>query len=250
MHAIAIRHVILIAGCLAAAPALAGVAGTSSGVTSTIGTQGTNTSPDVQQQSAGFVQQNQQLQAGQNGVSPTGIVLPGGVANAAAASTAKGAPNSANPGDPGSAQPATPATPPPPPPPPPTYVSVVKHLSPSQEAADAATNDTAMPVAAVTPPLMPVPATTDPAPVPAKAAAAVTPPAPVTSAPANAAANAAKIGATERTAEAGVVSGGRGPAPDGYTFYVGFGIALVLLVIALGAYLSSQKDEAARGARR
>ena len=71
-------------------------------------------------------------------------------------------------------------------------------------------------------------------------------PPPVAVAPTSAAASSEKIGASERAAESGVVSGGRGPAPDGYTFYVGFGIALLLLVIAFGAYLSSQKDEAGR----
>jgi hypothetical protein len=262
MHAIAARHFIFIATCLATAPALASVGGTSSGVTSTVGTQGTNASPEVQQQSAGFVQQNQQLQDAQNPVSPPGIILPGGAANAASASAAKGAQNSANPGgskenpgDPGSAQAApAPATPPPPPPPPPTYVSVVKHLTPGQEAADPAQTETAAaatPVTAVvTPPVTPAPAKTDPVPGAPKMAAAVNPPAPLASAPANAATNAAKIGASERATEAGVVSGGRGPAPDGYTFYVGFGIALLLLVIAFAAYLSSQKDEAARATRR
>ena len=74
MHAITFRHFFLIASWLAAAPALAGVGATSSGVTSAIGTQGTNASPEVQQQSAGFVQQNQQLQEGQNAVSPSGVV--------------------------------------------------------------------------------------------------------------------------------------------------------------------------------
>ena len=262
MHAIAARHFFFIATCLAAAPALANVGGTSSGVTSTVGTQGTNASPEVQQQSAGFVQQNQQLQDAQNPGASTGIVLPGGVANAASGSAAKGAQNSANPGgskenpgDPGGAQAAaTPAIPPPPPPPPPTYVSVVKHLTPGQETADATQTETvasATPVTAVVaPPVTPAPAKSDPVPGPPKTAAAIIPPAPLAGAPANAATNAAKIGASERATEASVVSGGRGPAPDGYTFYVGFGIALLLLVIAFGAYLSSQKDEAARGTRR
>lgn len=258
MHAIALRHFILIVSCLAAAPALAGIGGTSSGVTSTVGTQGTNASPDVQQQSAGFVQQNQQLQEAQNSVSPSGIVQPGGVANAAGvagAAGAKGAPNAPNPGskespgDPGSAPsatPAIPATPPAPPPPPPTYVSVVKHLTPSQEAADAAGAVAVAPVPVGDPPdLAPAPVKADPPPAPVKAAMAAPPTAPVASTPTNAAAN-AKIGASERPTDAGIISGGSGPAPDGYTFYIGFGIALLLLAIAFGAYLSSQKDEVAR----
>ena len=257
MHAIAVRSFILIASFLVAAPAFAGVGGTSSGVTSTIGTQGTNASADVQQQSAGFVQQNQQLQNAQNAASPNGIVMPGGVANAGAAG-ARNAANSGNPdssgkpGDPGSA-PAAPATPPPPPPPPPTYVSVVKHLTPGSDSADPAATG------AVTPALVPTPPTAAPTPdvapamvkadMPPKAAAPA--PVPVASANTNAAAaNAEKIGASERAAEAGVVSGGRGPAPDGYTFYVGFGIALLLLAIAFGAYLSSQKDESGRRSPR
>jgi hypothetical protein len=250
MHAITIRHVILIACCLAAAPALAGVAGQSSGVTSTIGNQGTDASPEVQQQSAGFVDQNQQLQNAQNSASPTGIVVPV-VANVAGAAGARGAANAAGPdaggkpGDPNSAS-ATPATPPPPPPPPPTYVSVVKHLTPGSDS-DPSGTTAVVPVAVATPSDTQAPAvapglvkTDAPPPAPTKA------PAPVVSAPVNAAANAEKIGANERAMETGVVSGGRGPAPDGYTFYVGFGIALLLLVIAFGAYVKSKKDEAAR----
>jgi hypothetical protein len=245
MHAFAIRHVILIVSCLAAAPAFAGVAGQSSGVTSTIGNQGTDASPEVQQQSAGFVQQNQQN--AQNPVSPTGVIVPV-VANAAGA---RGAANAASPdsngkpGDPNGAS-ATPATPPPPPP---TYVSVVKHLTPGSDSTDPASATTAVPVAVVTPSdtqaptVAPAQAKADTLPVPVKTATPVPPPTSVV-APTAAA---EKIGASERAAETGVVSGGRGPAPDGYTFYVGFGIALLLLVVAFGAYLSSQKDEARRG---
>ena len=95
MHTISVRNFILIASFLAATPAFAGVGATSSGVTSSIG-QGTNASADVQQQSAGFVQQNQQLQNAQNAASPNGIVVPGGVVNAGAAG-ARNAANSANP---------------------------------------------------------------------------------------------------------------------------------------------------------
>jgi hypothetical protein len=257
MHAFALRHFVLIAGCLAAAPALAGVGATSSGVSSTVGTQGTNASPEVQQQSAGFVQQNQQLQEGQNPIAPNGIVVPGGVANAATGG-AKGAPNSANtdakgnPADAANAQAAAPVTPPPPPP---TYVSAVKHLTPSQATAGTpATTVAVVPVAVPTPPAVTpdAAAKADPSPAPSKVAAPAPPPAAVANAPVannpadtSTAAN-AKVGATERGAETGVISGGRGPAPDGYTFYVGFGIALLLLAIAFAAYLSSQKDEAAR----
>ncbi len=250
MHTIAVRHFILIASLLAATPALAGVGGTSSGVTSTVGIQGTNASPEVQQQSAGFVQQNQQLQDAQNGASPNGIVMPGGGANAAGARGAANGANAANPANPESGEKgapgSAPATPPPPPPPPPTYVSVVKHLTPGSDSADPA-GTTAAPVTVVAPAtpattVMPAQAKADSLPAPAK----VTAPPPVAGAPSTATENAEKIGASERTAETGVVSGGRGPAPDGYTFYVGFGIALLLLVIAFGAYLSSQKDEAGR----
>jgi hypothetical protein len=257
MHAIAVRNFVLIASCLAAVPALAGVGATSSGVTSSVG-QGTNASPEVQQQSAGFVQQNQQLQGAQNPVSANGIVMPGGVANASGAAGARGGANGANganaanpesngkPGDPNNA-PATPATPPPPPPPPPTYVSVVKHLNPGSDSADPAgmaavtPASVAAPPAVAPPPVVPAQMKSDtPPPAPAKPAT----PAAVASVPA--AGTAANTGGSERAAETGVISGGRGPAPDGYTFYVGFGIALLLLVIAFGAYLSSQKDEARR----
>ena len=257
MHTIAVRNFILIAciliaSCFCVTPVLAGIGGTSSGVTSTVGTQGTNASPEVQQQSAGFVQQNQQLQDAQNAASPTGIVMPGGVANAAGAAGAHSAANAANPANPESGEKpggpgSTPATPPPPPPPPPTYVSVVKHLSPGSDSADpAGTTAVAAPVVAAATPapaLVPAQGKTDTLPAPAAKVSAQ--PA-AAAAPTAAAANAEKIGASERAAETGVISGGRGPAPDGYTFYVGFGVALLLLVIAFGAYLSSQKDEVGR----
>ena len=173
--------------------------------------------------------------------------MPGGVANAGAAG-ARGAANSANPdssgkpGDPGSA-PAAPATPPPPPPPPPTYVSAVKHLTPGSDSADPVATAVVTPAAVATPELPPPPFAGTP-PEPAKPAAS--PAVVVANPPVTPVANAEKIGANERAAETGVVSGGRGPAPDGYTFYVGFGIALLLLAIAFGAYLSSQKDESGR----
>jgi hypothetical protein len=203
----------------------------------------------VQQQSAGFVQQNQQLQDAQNAASPSAVVLPGGTT--AAGASARGAANAANPANPESGEKAgsTPATPPPPPPPPPTYVSVVKHLTPGPDSADPAgtTAIVTAPAAAAAPPAVaPETVKTETSPAPAKATA----PLPLAAAPTPAAADVEKIGASERVAETGVVSGGRGPAPEGYTFYVGFGIALLLLVIAFGAYMSSQKDEAGRRVQR
>lgn len=252
MHTMALRRLLLLAGCVTSVHALAGVGGTSAGVTTNIPGQGTEASPDVQAQSAGFVQQNQQLQ---NGAAPNGVAVPAtangtnagprNAANAGQGNTANapvGGDSRQKPGDPDPAN-AKPAVPPTPPPPPPTYVSVVKHLTPQTTDPD----NTAKPVADVANAVKPA---AQPA-LPAAAKAGDPPPAPVaapraTVNPARASAadaNVAKNAATDRTAPA--VAGGRGEAPDGFAFYAGLGIAILLLAIALAAYLRTQRDEAA-----
>lgn len=251
MHAMALRLFLLIAACVVSGPALAGVGGTSAGVTSNIPGQSTDPSADVQAQSAGFVQQNQQLQ---NGAAPNGIAIPGSAigTNAGQATTANVGGNGESrqkPGDPAAAN-AQPAAPHTPPPPPPTYVSVVKHLTPQTPDTDS----TAKPVVVVPAAVAPTIAPTIPPPAREKAEASPTAVTPVPDAPPHAAinrarmdavdANAPKNTATDRAAPA-PVAGGRGDAPDGFAFYAGLGVALLLLAVALAAYLRAQRDEAA-----
>jgi hypothetical protein len=226
----------------------AGAGFTSGGVTTTGGTNSTDPSSDVQSQSSNFVQQNQQLQntnTGANG-GTTGVVsLPGGKTLATDPNAAsQGKPGDADaknadgksgtPGQPGQAA-AAPAVPPPPPP---DYVSVVKHLNkPAAGTASTtvvAANATAEPAPAEPP--KPAPDTTPPPPR--------TPP--VQAAPrVNRVAEADKHPA-EHPAPPPAVSGGSGAAPDGYTFYVGLGLAGLLLGFAGITYVRGDRDESLR----
>ena len=237
MRSTTLQSLLLLAGFALAAPALAGVGATSAGVTTNIPNQDpTQPSANVQDQSAGFVQQNQQLL---NGTSPTGITLPGGVSGStggqANASHDPNSPTAAAEHRAGADPHAPAAAPAAPPPPPPTYVSVIKPVTKTQapdEPADVATNP-ARAVAAK-------PAITDrPAPKPAVAAK---PPLPVRSTPA--------VEPPDATITPPAAStGGRGVAPDGFIFYAGTGIALALLAFAFSLFLRIGKDESSEGAQ-
>lgn len=246
--------------CIASAAAQAGVGATSSGVLPTGAAGSTDPSAAVQQQSSGFVQQNQ-ANAANNGTGvpqggATATTINGVVQPAGAGSNVDGRDKALNAAGGNAAAAAAPATPPAPPPPPPTYVSNIKRVTPAESPA-AGTSTTTV---AATPVVAPVNAH-EPAldPAPAAAAAAPTkpaPPRPVAPKPApatatNAAVPAATAAAKAATAKSAaevpaVVSGGSGAAPDGYTFYLGIGIALALLVFALATYLRTQQDETAR----
>jgi len=245
--------------CVASAHAVAGVGGQSAGVIPT--GAGTNTDPSaaVQQQSAGFVQQN----AANGGAAGT----PQGTASSSTAingvaqpgsSGAGGARDKALDANGSAAQAAAPAVPAAPPPPPPTYVSNVKRVTSASDASGATTTTTATALPAPGPPAAsakrPDTAQMEPQAVEADALATAQKPAAPHPAPAKpaAAANTASpaagkpAAATKSAAEANIVTGGSGAAPEGYTFYLGIGVAMALLVFALTTYLRTQKDETAR----
>ncbi len=228
--------VILAAGFIFSAPAVAGVGATNSGVTTSIPNQDpTQPSADVQSQSSGFVQQNQQLANQQNPAQPgqAGIALPGGTGSQSGAVPGNSAnPNTAEGGKNG-APGAAPQPPPPPPAPPPVYQSNIKPVArdtpeTSGEPGRTVVATTAVPTTAVPPPPSPVPvkppAVPDTAPAPHPAQAAMAPkhlPDPQTKAAPPPPANA----------------GGRGSAPDGYTFLLGLLVTGALLAFALVTYL-------------
>lgn len=237
MRILPIQFLILVAGCIVALPAVAGVGATNSGVTTTLPNQDpTQPSADVQAQSSGFVQQNQQLQNQQNRQNPatqgpSGIVLPGGVAHNGNQPGAAAGSNAANPEKSSAA--SAPATPPPPPPPPPVYQSIIKPVvrdTPSSDEAAMGQSiaSTAAPEPAVRRPDKPVPTT----PPPAQA----TPPAPVAQ-PAKALPQHSADATPEAEAQPPANVGGRGDAPDGFTFVLGLLVAGTLLAFALVTYL-------------
>lgn len=226
----AVRHLLVrlpLLGCLLlSVPALAGVGAQSSGVAST---DPTNPSTDVQQQSAGFVAQNQQLQ---NAPANNGIALPGSVTGAAAAGGAKGEDAK----DAAAAQkPQTPAAPPPPPP---TYVSNMRPLNRAAEPTAPEQVVSAKPEASS--------ATT--APAPAKPVAAPVQRKPPLAPQIAVAPKPKPVVAPMREAPASVPEpgGGRGAAPDEYTFYFGLAIAAALLALALATFLRIGRGEAPR----
>jgi hypothetical protein len=237
MPATALRHIVLLAACALSAQALAGVGTTSAGVTPTGGQTSTDPSSDVQSQSSGFVQQNQQLQ---NAASPNGIPLPAGAVATGAKSAQPGQVNSVdgsgNAAQGSAAQAAAPSTPPPPLP---TYVSAVKHLS--NPAADTNVTATLLPPTLSAAHVPQLPADTISAP---RSAPPVANPVPTNRPVVTAAAKAAAAAASNADASAPpAVTGGRGAAPDGYTFYAGLTIAGLLLAFAFGAFLRTGKDE-------
>jgi hypothetical protein len=236
-HLIAMRTALvcplLFIGLAFCTQALAGAGTTSAGVT-TSGGNGNEPSTDVTEQSTGFVQQNQQLQ---NAQAPNGMALPAGATGAQGGSTtagnsAAGAADkdpSANPDAPAAA--AAPAVPPPPPPPPPIYQSAIKHLD--RRTASAATAATALePAVPPVPKAPPRPASLQPPPTAPKPAAP--------NAPRENARRADK--AVEHPAQP-AVTGGRGAAPDGYTFYSGLTLAGALLAFGLFTFLRIGHDE-------
>ena len=229
----------------------AGVHGSGGGVTTTVGNPDPTTpSAEVQSQSSGFVQQNQQLaNAGAAGTQAAGDAAPSGTkgqaANPGAAGTSPGGDASTRgadgkPGAPGTpgAPAAAPAPPAAPPAPPPDYVSVVRHLNrqPPDKAQDADAAGEPARTEADKPQAEPTPA------------AAATPPKPATPTPPRpnrAAADADKHAAPERLPAPPAASGGRGAAPDGYTFYVGLILAGALLAFAASIYLRTGGGNAA-----
>ncbi|HTI96993.1 MAG TPA: hypothetical protein VL425_10850 [Rudaea sp.] len=231
MHRFAL-YFSLCTGFACAASAFAGVGATSAGVTTV---DPNNPSTDVQQQSSGFVAANQQAQNAANG----GIVLPNGVAGTAQAgqnAAGNAGANAAQAGQSGGSNAATehapPTVPPPPPPPPPNYESRMRPVGPATVVAPtpappaAAAAPTQKPVSAPEKPAQPAP---KPAVVPAPNANRAPPVEKKRDEPAPAV-----------TADPG---GGRGEAPDGYTFWLGLLIAGALLALAAVTWLRIQRGE-------
>ena len=230
----------------AASQAYAGAGQTSAGVTTTIPTDPTAASADVQAQSSNFTQANQALANGTAGTT-TGVLATGSAARNGQTSGGTDPNNPGKPGDPNNpsdpkaanAQPAAPAVPPPPPP---EYVSNVKKVDRSAIAS------TVVPVAAPTSDKPAssaaranAPADIDPATITApgiqRQTAAVQKPVPRAADPA------ARTGA-ERVAPGTGASGGSGAAPDSYAFYVGLIIAGALLAFAAAMFLRVEKGGA------
>jgi len=217
----------LCAGCACLASAFAGVGTTSAGVTTT---DLTNPSANVEQQSSGFVAANQQAQNGAAG----GIALPAGVAASAqpgqtgASNTTAGA---AHDGSKTAAEHAPPAAPPPPPPPPPTYESRIKPVASAPVVAPATAP--ARPAASAASVPKPVHAPEKPE---AK-------PAPVPASNQNRVTSVEKKQDEPMPASTADPGGGRGAAPDGYTFWFGLLIAGALLALAAVTWLRIQRGE-------
>jgi hypothetical protein len=219
----------LCVACACAASAFAGVGTTSAGVTTT---DPTNPSANVEQQSSGFVAANQQAQNGAAG----GIALPAGVAGSAqpgqagASNTTAGA---AHDGSKTAAEHAAPAAPPPPPPPPPpTYESRIKPVASAPVVAPA-TAPTAQPAASAAPAPKPVHAPENPE---AK-------PAPVPASNQNRVTSVEKKQDEPMPASTADPGGGRGAAPDGYTFWFGLLVAGALFALAAVTWLRIQRGE-------
>ncbi|MGA9333946.1 MAG: hypothetical protein WBV39_06685 [Rudaea sp.] len=238
MRALFIQLAILSAGSIFSASAMAGVGATNSGVTTTLPQDPTQPSADVQSQSSGFVQQNQQLanQQSQARARQTGIVLPNGTVQSGSQSRAAASANPANPNGAESGKNGAPdaaaQTPPPPPAPPPVYQSVIKPVvrdtSPAgDDVADMAVASTTAAPAAIPPP---PPVRAKPHPV----HDAITP---RRTAPARTAAKHSAVASSKPAPIAAANTGGRGSAPDGYTFMLGLLATGVLLAFALVTYL-------------
>ncbi|MEP6484374.1 MAG: hypothetical protein ABJB01_07985 [Rudaea sp.] len=225
--------------------AMAGAGQTSSGVTTTVGTDPTAASAGVQSQSSNFVQENAAIQNG----TPVASANRSGGAPGANGNTAAG--NAANgtgkPGDPNSpaidpktGQPvvavAVPAVPPPPPP---DYVSNIKKVdrSASSGVALAAVDPEATAGDVVKPQAKPV----SDAPVPtAPSAPGTQRQTAATPRVARAASDSDKRAAANHPANA--AGGGSGSAPDSFAFYVGLIIAGALLFFAAATFMRSDKS--------
>lgn len=237
---------ILFLTTVAFAPAaIAGVAGTSAGVTTTIGNSN-EPSADVQAQSAGFVQKNQQAQQG--GQSVSAVVLPVGAApdptQAAADKSAAALAGKSIDGRDASGAAAVSAAPETAPPPPPVYESTMRRLEKRN--------------APATPPPTTVEASGPPGAVrkdDGQAAVKLEEPVPTpAAAPAQAQAKPAAsaprvptpvVEASPERITPPAVTGGRGEAPDGFTFYSGVTIAGALLAFALATFLRIGRNEGA-----
>ena len=239
----------LLLSTVALAPAaLAGVAGTSAGVTTTIGNSN-EPSADVQAQSAGFVQQNQQnQQAQQGGQSVSGVVLPVGAVGdptqAAADKSAAALSGKSVDGRNASGAEAVVAVPAAPPPPPPVYESTMRRL----EKRNAPTTPPPTTVEASGPPgavrkddgqpaVKPEQVVPAAAAAPAQAQTKPAAPAPRVTTPV--------VEASPERITLPAVTGGRGEAPDGFTFYSGVTIAGALLAFALATFLRIGRNEGA-----
>jgi hypothetical protein len=223
--------------CAFVTEAPANVGATSAGVTTTTGGQN-DPSSEVQQQSSGFVQQNQQMP---NAQGPNGMALPAGAANTDP--TAKGSPSenkasAANGAGVSATPPAVPATPPPPPPPPPIYESTMRRI---ERRADTAKAPASTPPAVVVPSSKPQEKVTATAPVEKVPA----PPAPtVKPAPAETRVKTSLAdNSSERVATPPAVTGGRGAAPDGVTFFSGIAIAGALLAFGFFTFVRIGRNE-------
>lgn len=227
-----VLYLSLCAGFACASSAFAGVGTTSAGVTTT---DPNSQSTDVQQQSSSFVAANQQLQSG----TANGIALPGGAVSSTQPGqngTGNAGANGTQTGQPGDAHNAATehAVPAAPPPPPPVYESKMRPVNATAVVAPAPAQPAASTKAVLKPELLPqkaagkqelkpalVPATTQNRAVPVEKKQDE--PAPTV------------------TTDPG---GGRGAAPDGYTFWLGLLIAGALLALAGVTYLRIQRGEA------
>lgn len=222
------------------AQTFAGVGQTSAGVTTTTGNQN-DPSAEVQQQSSGFVQQNQQLanaptpgaatsasgaaaaqngQAGAAGVTQNGNKANAAIVNGAPAAVSVPAPVAA------------------PPPPPPNYESTMRRLDRRTD-----TPPTPTVIASGPPDAVRKPDSTQPPKPPQPKLA----PAPAVSASVSAVAAGRTENATAQAASEHVVppavSGGRGEAPDGFTFYSGISIAGALFAFAFATFLRMGRND-------
>lgn len=224
--------------------AFAGVGATSAGVTTTVGNSN-EPSPDVQAQSSGFVQQNQQLQSGST---PNGTASSPGTAVVATSAAVPGATNSAtNAASAGTsadaAQPAQPnVAPAAPPAQAPSYESTMRPLgkrnAPSEATPPPMTVEVSGPAGAVR--KGDAPPTVKPA---GSAAPATAPPRPAATAPAAARVTPPATEIPPERITPPAVTGGRGEAPDGFTFYSGVTIAGALLAFALATFMRMGRNE-------
>jgi pyruvate/2-oxoglutarate dehydrogenase complex dihydrolipoamide acyltransferase (E2) component len=212
------------------AQALAGVGASSSGVTTSTG-DSTDPSADVQSQSSSFVQQNQQLSP--NGTTPSGVVLSGG--GVATQGTPAG--SAAAGGSPGNGQPAQAAAPPAPPPPPPVYESAMRRLDRRNP------EPPPMTVEASGPPGTARKSDATERAVSAPAAPSPAAPAPAKTPPIAARANPAADSSSQHTIAPPPVTGGRGAAPEGLTFYSGLTIAGALLAFGFVTFMRIGRNE-------
>jgi hypothetical protein len=232
-----ILAVLFLSNVALSSSAFANAGATSSGVTTSVGDSNAP-SADVQAQSAGFVQQNQQAQQG--GQATSAVVVPVGVVPDPA-KAAGGAGSNANNGASGAAA-APAAAPAVPPPPPPVYESTMRRLEKRN--------------APATPPPMTVEASgpagavrkddTQPGVKSAEPAPSVATTTAQTRATPAAAAPRVTAPAVEMPPEhitLPAITGGRGEAPDGFTFYSGLTIAGALLAFAFATFVRMGRNE-------